>query len=357
MKTVLRFVLLTALLTACSHGGKSDLAHETHQGPSVSLMTFNVENLFDTEHDKGKEDYTFLPLAKKKSAAHKKICDKIKVPRWKDDCLLKDWSEELLKEKLTRIAGTIKQVGNGQGPDVLFLQEVENKGVLERLNKEFLGGVYAEVILIEGNDPRGIDVAIISKLPLNSKPVLHTIPLKSDDPEAKKDTRGILEADLKLPDGSPLTVYAIHFPSPSHPADLRSQALAHLNGLANPLKSSRFVIAAGDFNITAEENVTEKRSETISQDWLVSHVVGCKDCKGTNYFPPKKSWSFLDWMIFSKNLESKDGWYLDKGSIRILTGYAPQVDPDGSPARFKGGSETLGVSDHFPMLAIIRKKN
>lgn len=357
MKTILRFVLLTAFLTACSHSEKNTLQSQTPQGPSVSLMTFNVENLFDTEHDKGKDDYTFLPLAKKNTAAHKKICDKIKVPRWKDDCLLKDWSEEILKEKLTRIAGTIKQVNAGQGPDILVMQEVENKKVLERLNKEFLNSAYAEVILIEGSDPRGIDVAIMSKLPLNRKPVLHTIPLKSDDPEAKKDTRGILEADLKLPDGSPLTVFAIHFPSPSHPADLRTQALAHLNSLATPLKASRYVIAAGDFNITAEENVSEKRSETLSNDWMVSHVVGCKTCKGTNYFPPKKSWSFLDWVIFSKNLESKDGWFLDTSSIQVLKGYGPQVDAEGYPARFKGGSEALGVSDHFPILTILRKAN
>ena len=29
---------------------------------SFSVMTYNLENLFDTIHDEGKEDYTFLPL-------------------------------------------------------------------------------------------------------------------------------------------------------------------------------------------------------------------------------------------------------------------------------------------------------
>ena len=31
------------------------------QGETISIMTFNVENLFDNTHDAGKRDETYLP--------------------------------------------------------------------------------------------------------------------------------------------------------------------------------------------------------------------------------------------------------------------------------------------------------
>ena len=33
--------------------------------PSFSVMTYNLENLFDSLHDEGTNDYTFLPLLRK----------------------------------------------------------------------------------------------------------------------------------------------------------------------------------------------------------------------------------------------------------------------------------------------------
>ena len=50
----------------------------------VSIMTFNVENLFDTAHDTGKKDYTFLPISKKKSKKHISGCKKIPRKKWRD---------------------------------------------------------------------------------------------------------------------------------------------------------------------------------------------------------------------------------------------------------------------------------
>jgi len=50
--------------------------------------------------------------------------------------------------------------------DILALQEVENLEVLQRFNSDYLGGLYEEIVLVEGNDPRGIDVAVLSKFPL-----------------------------------------------------------------------------------------------------------------------------------------------------------------------------------------------
>lgn len=52
--------------------------------------------------------------------------------------------------------------------DVLALQEVEDIDVLREFVRDNLGGLYPYVTLIEGNDPRLIDVAVLSRLPLGA---------------------------------------------------------------------------------------------------------------------------------------------------------------------------------------------
>lgn len=314
---------------------------------SVVVMAFNVENLFDTVHDEGKDDYTYLPLTTKKSESHQKFCATIEVKRWREDCLYEDWSEEKLKLKMERLAGTILQLNNGKGADILMLVEVENRNVLEQLRKEHLAAAgYHPSILLEGPDSRGIDTAILSRFPLVGEPKLHPVTFKveNDADRARiKDTRSILQADLKLPDGEVVTVLVAHFPNPQHPEFMRTQAFEVLTKIRSTLPKDRMVLAGGDFNVTAEEDESLRRWQKLSSDWFVSHLDGCKGCQGTQYFHPKRSWSFLDAILFSKN---SGKWTFEAESVQIVKGYAPQVNKYGSPERFKEGK---GVSDHFPL--------
>jgi endonuclease/exonuclease/phosphatase family metal-dependent hydrolase len=50
--------------------------------------------------------------------------------------------------------------------DVLAVQEVEDIDTLRQFNREYLGGVYPHVALVEGNDPRLIDVGVLSMYPI-----------------------------------------------------------------------------------------------------------------------------------------------------------------------------------------------
>lgn len=52
--------------------------------------------------------------------------------------------------------------------DVLAVQEVEDIGTLNRFVIDNLGSLYAHVVLLEGDDPRLIDVTLLSKLPLGA---------------------------------------------------------------------------------------------------------------------------------------------------------------------------------------------
>lgn len=364
-KTTPRNLMVSAItgavvaLASCSHAPKrAEVAAPLEESLTrIQIMTYNVENLFDTTHDHGKEDFAFLPLKKKQTRAHKAFCEKIKVPKWKDECLLKDWTEDKLKEKMRRLATTVLGANDGVGPDVLVLQEVENLAVLQRWNREHLGNRYKEVVLIEGPDVRGIDVAIMSKLPLLRPAQLHKIPFVFDDPKRAGDTRGVLEAELGLPDGEKLAVMAVHLPNPAHPHELRTQAFAFLGELAKSTDPKRHVVVAGDVNVTKEEDAKLQRSEALSKDWFISHRVGCKDCKGTYYYPPKTDWSFLDWIMFSKSLapDSK-GWRLVPQSVQLWTKNPQQLDAEGFPASFIDERTSMGVADHLPLMATIVSK-
>jgi endonuclease/exonuclease/phosphatase family metal-dependent hydrolase len=54
-------------------------------------------------------------------------------------------------------------------PDILAVQEVENLWTLRLFNDQYLSGYFGQMILLEGNDGRGIDVGLCIKKNLNIK--------------------------------------------------------------------------------------------------------------------------------------------------------------------------------------------
>jgi endonuclease/exonuclease/phosphatase family metal-dependent hydrolase len=319
-------------------------------------MTFNVENLFDNVDDPGKNDLTFLALSAKQSDEHKAICNDIDVDRWRDQCLNWDWSDEIIARKLEVVAGVILQVDDGRGPDIVALQEVENLAILERLRNEHLADAgYAEAILIEGNDLRGIDVAFLTRLPLAGQPQLHPIDFGAAEEERVVDTRGILEATFVLPDDCLLTGYAVHFPAPFHPTEMREAAYRSLNSLRASLPPDRPAFAAGDFNTTSVEDREKAMLDRfVRPDWTVAHEVGCEGCPGTSYYAKRDDWSFLDMILWSPASECGENatWALRADSVRIANRAPGQVRPDGTPWRFEMPDGT-GVSDHWPVVVHI----
>ena len=321
-------------------------------------MTFNVENLFDTLDDPGKDDRTYLPLALKQTEEHRAACAAIERERWRDQCLNWDWSEEIVAAKLESVAAAIRQVGGGRGPDVVALQEIENIRILERLANEYLAELDYRPILIEGDDERGIDVAFLSRLPLADSPTLHRIDFGDIADGREADTRGILEATFLLPDGSRLTGYAVHFPAPYHPTPMRIAAYDTLNRLLAALPDDRPAFAAGDFNTTGEEDREKAMLERfVRPHWIVVHETGCAGCKGTSYYPPTGAWSFLDMLLWApaEMRGAQTTWRLVEDSVSIANATPAQVTPEGVPARFTL-PEGRGLSDHWPLVATIQPK-
>ena len=359
-----RFVFFTACvaaLAACRHDAAGDEPAPAGRPvtASVTIMAFNVENLFDNVDDPGKDDRTYLALADKQTREHKAACAEIAVDRWREQCLDWDWSDEVIDKKLSVVASAILQVGDGRGPDIVALQEVENIGILERLRTEYLAAAgYGPGILIEGDDRRGIDVAFLTRLELAEPARLHRIDFTGAGEDRVYDTRGILEATFIRPDGTLLTGYSVHFPAPFHPTEMREAAYRALNELRAGLPPDRDAFAAGDFNTTSREDREKDMLARFAHPyWTVAHEVGCDGCKGTSYYAPRDDWSFLDMILWSpaKNRGEKATWRLRTESVQVAAAAPGQLRPDGTPWRFEMPA-AAGISDHLPVVVTIESK-
>jgi len=330
-----------------------DIPIAKQERDEVTLMSFNVQNLFDNIDEPGKDDKAYLPLSAKQNDEHTAACNEIEVESWRDECLTLDWSDTALDHKLGVLAATIRQVNDGQGADVIAMQEVENVAILERLRKEYLDGLgYLPAILVEGTDNRGIDVAFLSKLPPEGEPKLHPL-LIPEFPERQGDTRGVLQADFKMPDGSVLTGFSVHFPAPFHPTPMRVAAYEHLAALRDALPDHHHAFAAGDFNTTSSEDAREDLLDDYARPfWTVAHELGCGDCQGTYYYGRDGTWSFLDMILFSPARGENATTRIRADSVAISNGNPAQVSPDGVPQRYRSAERT-GVSDHWPIIATI----
>lgn len=329
----------------------------TKGADEISVMTFNVENMFDNIHDVGTEDYPYLPRSAKTTPEVIEFCKTVKSKFFRQECFDKDWNDDIVKFKLAQVAKTIKYLEKGQGADIILMSEVENLRILNKLADEELQGLgYQTRVLIEGPDVRGIDPAILSKFPLKGKPILHVIPYKDEDPEQlkyAKRSRGIIEATVILPNKKELTVMAVHFPSQSNPTAWRYQAIDFMRSkMADYAKKGRAVIAGGDMNTTATEDGRYGYfSKLLSQDADVSHLVGCQTCKGSHNY--KGEWSFLDVIAFGKNLAKAQLTLIPESITLVKT--PDNTTSHGTPLRFDDEKKE-GVADHFPLYSRLKIK-
>src|SRR5262245_31141226 len=98
--------------------------------------------------------------------------------------------------------------------DVLLVQEVEDQTALEDFNAKHLDGIYDQVVVLEGNDDRFIDVGVMVRGPLSLGGVTtykHATHPEADGPVFSRD---LLQADLIDADGETvLTVFNTHLKS------------------------------------------------------------------------------------------------------------------------------------------------
>lgn len=350
-------------LTGCAISfNKESFSLPAKADDEVSVMSFNVENLFDTTQDAGKADHTYLPLAQKQaSKEYKAACMANNNSAYRQhECLSTDWSEERLNKKLKNLTSIVMDI-DGQGPDVLLLVEVENKNVLDIWNKNYLQKAnYQTVAILNGPDKRGINLGLMSRLPLVGEPILHKIEWSPKDEEEKKwmeASRGIFEVNLKMPNGDPMSFFVIHFPSQANPIHWRLQASQTLVKLMKAKGPNAMVLAAGDFNITPDDDSSAGLYKKVLADaGSISHMIGCAKCKGTHNH--RKKWSFLDAQIYSPALSaSGSGSYkVEPETIDVIRYNELHLKRGKYPNRWDHAKGD-GVSDHFPLYVRLKQRS
>lgn len=307
--------------------------------PRVTLMTWNLENLYDTKNDPDKDDETFLPIDVKMNLPdHLNNCLKLSAKSWQKKCIEWDWNQDTLDLKLLRIARVIRSVHGGKGPDVLVVQEVENLWVLQKLVNDHLSDLGYTVHLIENKDLRGIDVGLITRLPVQGSPQLVSM----------GSSRPALKALLKLPDATLITVFGVHFPIAATPIERRLKMLKNLSQLAK--QSPAMSVALGDFNFPKDEQeIHDLEKKHLKPQWIPAQKY-CQGCLGTTYETYTQDWSFLDMILVDQRFFKLSSlWTLDKDSVKIHNPIPFQTNKYGSPADFRLPWAS-GVSDHWPLL-------
>jgi endonuclease/exonuclease/phosphatase family metal-dependent hydrolase len=130
-----------------------------------------------------------------------------------------DWTGwlELAKEPVDEVTTNMTaQVLLDVNADVQGVVEVEDRPSLDRFNKDLLGGHFAHVMLIDGNDTRGIDVGIMTSKDVEIVSMHSNVDVP--DPGAANErlfSRDCAEYLCRLPSKKTVRVLLNHFKSQS----------------------------------------------------------------------------------------------------------------------------------------------
>ncbi len=352
------------LILLCSVAG----AHE------LLIASYNVHNLFDTEKDEGKDDWTYTS---KDTPGKLEYCKGLSNPYYKKSCLETNWNERRLKRKFISIRKMLKK-GFERMPDIVALQEVENDKVVGQL-AEFIG--YDLHYTTESADRRGIDVAFLVKKS-EGMSVLNAIEHEVAGDFLVKPTRNVLELALDV-HGKKLSVFSNHWPSQAAPSEVRVGVAKLVKEIVlERLKDpNHHVILAGDFNtinkdhphpfkdvIEAGEgaliNIYERFKSDRSIPWEVKDAMPL----GTYFYKRNMEWNVLDNFFVSPNMLDGKGVEVELKSFKIV---APRFAKEdfiydenrnsslygsvvvGVPKRYNHKVSykilSAGYSDHFPI--------
>lgn len=166
------------------------------------------------------------------------------------------WVELAQKDIDPRATHFAGRVIHEVGADIVCTVEVEDRLTLARFNSQVLGAdfqvAYRYNLCIDGNDPRGIDVGLLSRHPITSvRSHIH-----DEDAEGVIFSRDCAEYEIALPKGKTLWVLANHFKSKGYGGAAASNAKRERQArrvaevYREALGRSQFVAVVGDLNDT-----------------------------------------------------------------------------------------------------------
>lgn len=305
--------------------------------PTIRLATFNCENLF-------------------RRFKFNKNIDPAKAS--KDGFSINEVSFDILNDTEKRLtAEAIKAVK----ADVIALAEVENLDVLKRFRSDRLKTLkYTHAMLIDGNDPRAIDVAVLSRFPIvRARSYQH-----ARDGGSFLFSRDCLEVDV-LVNGSTLTLFVNHFKSmldKNNPSQgrksTRAKRVRQTKGVmdivrarfgANPGGHAWAVV--GDLNdfLGPGQGTTSGITDLVTWPQVENVVDRLPQAERWTHFFEKAPAGEpkvrqLDYILLSTSLAA------GTNALPVIErrGLSPKAVQAG-PARFAGVTTKLVASDHCPV--------
>lgn len=347
----------------------------------IKIVSYNVQNLFDLEHDAGKNDWEFLPRNYPGKTA---ACNKM-TPHRREACLRTDWTAPRLRIKIQQIVRALK--AQGSLPDILGISEIENIQVAELLS---LALGYNNFKITNSPDKRGIDVAIFWRTD-KLKYIEHEEIVF--DPSKSFPTRNILKVNflMRSNSGAVLGVFLNHWPSQAAPPESRIYAArVTRSAVTREIKriGSRYhAVVMGDFNTLSKE-VPNAFSNVLTNPVakpLIYDVQAAVDRLSSDkksplqkvmppasyFYPSQMAWNRFDRFAVSANLVNNQAPSVLLNSFVIvapkgITSLIKFTQPNshfygstvtGIPWRFNfsaGTPKESGFSDHFPIGLKIR---
>ena len=271
----------------------------------VTLATYNVLNLFD-EHD---DPY------------HRDEGTKAKP-----------------KEQLEKLAETIRKVD----ADVLALEEVENRGYLERFVHAMLPNMgYKHVVCYEGNDRRGIDCAVLSRFPVGPVTSYRHVRFSDGSGGMMGFRRDLIRVRIEPPGRPSFDVFVVHFKSkrgggasePIRCAEA-TQARKILDDILERDEKALFAIC-GDFNDTWDSQAMKIIRGGEDNTALRSFQDDLPE--GTPTYNRARYRSMIDFILCSPGLAN---YYVPK-SCRVISGSVKSSGSDHNPVMIQFDFKSL----------------
>ncbi|MBR1446797.1 MAG: endonuclease/exonuclease/phosphatase family protein [Alloprevotella sp.] len=335
---------------------------------------YNLENLFDTIHDEGKNDFEYLP-----DGANR-------------------WGTLKYTHKLRNMSKVLSELCRDKlhgGPAFIGMSEIENRRVLEDLLKQpSLKNTGWRIVHEDGPDRRGVECAFFYNPRIFQYESHMLVPYYYKDPsqpevdlgfytdrtgkvipykELKGDTthitRGFLVMSGRLA-GEKVHAIVCHWPSRFAGSPVRERAGEQVCALKNALlrqDPGAHIIIMGDMNDDPEnkslsvelgckhnQKDVKGDSDMFNPWWDMLYKVG----QGTLMYNGK--WNLFDQIVFNGTLIGKDRSTLKYLKCEVFNrSYLFQSEGryKGGPLRTHAGGTWLdGYSDHLPTCIYLVKE-
>lgn len=240
--------------------------------------------------------------------------------------------------------------------DIIGLQEVENLDTLKQFNHRLLKDRFPYQILIDGNDDRLIDVALLSRFSFDY--------IRTHQFQRTKDnrdwlfSRDCLEVGIRVAPKRVLPVFVNHFKSMYGGREATMKRRAEQSRGVVRLLKERFGKDPGQYAWAVLGDLndyvpSDGLRPLLTQKWVVNVVdrIANRDDRWTHYYPGGGEYNQLDYILLSRSLA--------EANPRAV----PHIERRGMPRRAErcgkwwrevDDRQRIKASDHCPVVVELK---